>query len=331
MPICKKLQEDFLAAMLFGLMAILQLAVGPAHALIPVDPAGGCPQMLSAPGEYVLTGDLACSGAVHGVIITASDVTFHLAGRTISNPTCDPTGTEEIVGIFVHGGISGVRIDGGTVSGFNDGIVLSSTHSRVEGMTVTNACFFGILGQGQDNQIERNVVTASGDGIALAPASNTRVASNDLSGNVRAGVAISDCAANNRVENNILNNNGGTGEGYGVAIFNGTSNVIRNNTANQNDCGIAILSAVNPTGNPDLGNTVDGNTLNGNAQIGIWIAQDGAPSAVRGNTVLGSGTADMLDVSADCAGNSWMHNTFETDLVGMPGVSDDGPGAGCIR
>jgi len=89
----------------------------PAQALTLVT---ACGQTLNAPGEYVLAGDLDCSGTTNnGVTITASNVVFHLAGYTIKGSCTSGDG-----GIVVNPGVSGVQIDGGTVSGFNDGIVL---------------------------------------------------------------------------------------------------------------------------------------------------------------------------------------------------------------
>ena len=192
--------------MLVGLGGVLLSGAGSAQALTLVNPAGGCPKTLNTPGEeYILTGDLACSGVVNGVNITASGVIFHLAGHTISNDaTCGALSNQASSGIFVQSGLSKVHIDGGTVSGFNDGILLSSSFSRVRGMTVTDTCVFGILVQGDKNQVDTNVVTASKiDGIALVPASNAVITSNDTSGNVRAGISLSDFAANNTITNNI--------------------------------------------------------------------------------------------------------------------------------
>ena len=295
-------------------------------------PVTTCGQILDQAGEYVLTTDLDCSGTsgdYNGVTITANNVGFHLAGHTISSSDCDLG--RNISGIAVAGGLSGVKIDGGTVIGFNDGVLLASSNSRVEGMTVKNACVFGIVVQGVENLVETNVVMGSGsDGIILSPASKAVIASNYSSGNKRAGVAISDFAQDNLIEKNILNNNGGTGEGYGVVVFNGTKNMIRNNAANNNDfAGIRISSAVNPMGEPNLSNTVMDNTVSGNSHVGIWIQADAAPSIIKLNTVLGNGDTDTLDELVSCGGNTWIDNIFRTDLVG--GVPDGGPGAGCIR
>ena len=290
-------------------------------------PVTTCGQTLSIAGEYVLSNNLNCSGISgdhNGVTITASNVVFHLAGRTISSTDCDIN--RNLSGIFVAGGVSGVKIDGGTVIGFNDGILLSSSNSRVKGMTVRNSCIFGILVGGENNRVETSVVTGSGtDGIILSPSSGSVITSNYSSGNVRAGVALSDFADNNTIENNILNNNGGGGEGHGVAIFNGTRNTIRNNAANYNDVGIRVAIPENPNGNPNLSNRVVGNKVSGNSRLGIWIQDTAAPSIVRRNTVLGSGITDMVDQSVGCDGNIWRNNIFMTALVA------GGPNPGCIQ
>jgi parallel beta-helix repeat protein len=287
----------------------------PAQALTLVTTCG---QTLSAPGEYVLTGDLDCSSTTgNGVTITASNVVFHLAGYTIKGGCTSGDG-----GIVVNLGISGVQIDGGTVSGFNDGIVLHSSASRVRGVTVTDSCAFGMAVSGQNNRIETNVVTASGiDGIGLGAASGAVVTSNHIYGNARVGVDISNFSNNNVVENNIIDNNGlVAGEQGGVAIFNGANNVIRNNAVNNNFGGISINSP---------GNVVRDNTVNGSLNTGIAINTGGASSTVMKNTALGNGVADMSDGSAGCDANTWKKNSFQTDLVA--GASDGGPGTGCIK
>jgi parallel beta-helix repeat protein len=314
----KKRRKGYIAVMVVALVSA-QLAAAPV--LKPLDPADGCGQTLETPGHYVLTGDLMCAGPQSGIYINASNVVLHLAGHTISNATCDDIA--DIVGIFVLGGLTRVEIEGGTISGFNDGVILSSSNSRVSGMTVTGACFFGILGGGDRNKIENNAVRASGYGVALAPATNTLIKGNDFSGNV-SGVVISDNGAdNNVVEYNVINNNlpdtNGNG-GYGVLVANGTGNTIRYNAVNDNAAGITL-------GFP--GNLATFNTVSGSTETGITITVDGAASAVRRNTVLGSAFADLVDESGGCDGNTWYRNLFQTDLV--LGVPDGGANAGCIK
>jgi parallel beta-helix repeat protein len=190
----------------------------------------------------------------------------------------------------------------------------------MSGMTVTNACIFGIAASGQNNRVDTSVVTRSGlDGIGIGAASGTYIVSNDISGNARVGVDISNFSNNNFVMNNIINSNGiRDGEQGGVAIFNGTNNLVANNALNHNFNGIEIESP---------GNLIRGNTVSGSSNTGIFITTVGSPSTVKYNTVLGSVIAAMSDDT--CGVNTWRNNTFQTDLVA--GVSDGGPGTGCIR
>jgi parallel beta-helix repeat protein len=315
----KDTQKNLLTSVLFGLAALVLLAAAPAHALTNVT---ACGQNLSTPGgQYILTADLDCTGTfATGIDITASKVVFHLAGHTIASTDC--VMDKEVYGIFVHGGISGVRIDGGTVRGFTDGIVLSSSNSRVRGMTVTGACLFGIAVTGTGNQVDTSVISLThGDGIGIGSGGSNRIVSNDISDNFRVGVDISNFSNDNFVANNIINRNGlGAGQQGGVAIFNGTGNVIATNSLNNNFEGIEIESP---------GNTATGNTVSGSLDVGIFIPGFGSPSVVKSNTVFGSVLVDMLDDQAACDSNTWRNNKFQTDLVND--VSDGGPKVGCLR
>ena len=295
-------------------------------------PVTTCGQTLGTAGEYLLMNDLTCAapmGDFDGVRITASNVTFHLGGHTISSSVCDDS--RNVTGIFVVGAITNVKIDGGKVSGFNDGIQLSSSNSRVAGMTVTGACVSGIGVQGDNNEVTANIVTGSGsDGILLSPATRAAIRGNHCTGNTRAGVALSDGAYNNLIAFNILNNNGGLGgEGYGVAIFNGIGNTVRDNAANYNNYGIRIVSAVNPGGLADPINRILDNTATNNSNLGIWVEPTLEPSNIRRNSVFNSGVADMQDDSPGCGANTWRNNRFVTDLVN--GVPNGGPSVPCLR
>ena|SRR5262245_32120815 len=154
----------------------------------------------------MLATDLDCSETfANGLNSTASNVVFHLAGHTLSSTDCDLS--KDISGIFVPGNVIGFKIDGGTVTSFNDRIVLSSSKSRVTGMTVTKACLFSIALQDADNQLDMNVVTLGVDGIGIGPGDHNRILSNDVSNHVRIGVEISNSSDNNQVKNDIINNN----------------------------------------------------------------------------------------------------------------------------
>ena len=314
-----RIPRERIMALLLGVAGMLAISSS-ARALTKVT---ACGQTLGKTGQYVLAADLDCSGTLaSGLTISASNVTLHLAGHTLSSADCDHT--KNITGIAINSGITGVQVEGGTVKGFNDGISLYSANSRVSSMTITNACIFGIAVSGTNNQVDTSVVTLSGlDGIGIGAATGTKILSNDISGNTRVGVDISNFSANSLVQNNIINHNGLiAGEQGGVAIFNGTGNVISNNTVNNNFNGIEVESA---------GNVISNNRVAGSVSTGIFVVGVGVPATVQMNKVLGSGVVDLSDDSATCAGGAdiWKGNTFQTDLAGA--ASDGGPGQGCIR
>jgi hypothetical protein len=279
-----------------GLTAGLASAQPPST-LNPIDPAEGCGQSLNIPGEhYVLTGDLECSGPGYGLVIAADNITLHLAGHTISNTTC--TDAYEVIGIYALGGLTGITIEGGRVSGFNDGVALSSSYSAVRNMTVTGSCYNGILVSADHDLVEKNVVSGTGNGVALTPATNATVRANHLFDNAM-GVLISDNNANdNIVEDNIINTST-----TGVLIANGERNTVRNNALAGNQCGVMV-------GWGD--HLIEGNNVTGSLTAGISVTANGDPSTVRDNVVLGSGVVDLSHDLPAGGTTTWLNNTYLT-------------------
>jgi parallel beta-helix repeat protein len=76
------------------------------------------------------------------------------------------------------------------------------------------------------------------------------------------------------------------------------------------------------------GNLVEGNTANGNSQ-GILVLDGATSNTIRLNTATGNSVVDLNDSNSACDANVWTTNTFITDLVA--GISDGGPGIGCIQ
>lgn len=308
-------------SMVLSLAAALLFVAGPAsaqrqHQVIH------CGQTLDqAATEYVLASDLDCSGSLaDGIVIAASGVTLHLGNHTLSSTDCDLS--REIYGIFVPGNVSNVKIDGGTVRGFVDGVVLSSSKSRVSAMTVTGACVFGIAVQNDSNTVTTSRVTHNGDdGIGLQVATNTQITANDISDNTGFGVGLANNSHDNSIVNNILSRNAAGGIDIEAGDNNNNySNTVANNALDGNFSGIVLE-------NP--GNVVHDNTIRGSLDTGIWVKSSGAPSKIIHNTVLGSVLADMTDESPGCGGNKWRRDFFDTDLVN--GVPDGGMDVGCLR
>lgn len=302
---------------LSGLPVTLLIGVVPVHA--QSTPVTACGQVLSAPGRYHLTADLGpCTG--HGVVITASRVHLTLAGFTLSGiaHTNDCDFAQGKVGILVVSpgpGLSSVRVNGGTVTGFFNGIILEASSSRVNAMTVADSCLGGIGVFGTGDIIDTNVVTTSGyAGIFLGSSNNVTVLSNDISGNPSCGLFIND-SHDNTIRSNIVKNNG-----RGICADSGNDNVLQGNDASGNVEGISVSGT---------GTIVRDNTANGNANVGIAVLSGASSHTVTGNTARSNGLADLFDLNAGCDANSWKRNVFGTDLVA--GVADGGPGIGCIR
>jgi parallel beta-helix repeat protein len=278
------------------------LAVAAASLASPVPvaastPVTACGQELDTAGDYHLVSDLGpCTGP--GVVITASDVSLTLAGHTLSGVSSQ-AGCEPQIGVDVRDPATNVRVAGGTVTGFADGVSLTAG-SRASALRVLDNCGFGILVAGAGARVDTSLVSGSVDGIALCNASDALVTSNDVFGNSRYGVLVS-CGLGaddgNQVVQNILRENGlPGGDGGGIGVFSGSDHHIAGNHLVDNFIGVYLLTTA--------GTTVEGNTAYRNA-------------------------TDLVDDAVDCGSDTWTSNLFETDFVA--GVPDGGPAGGCIR
>jgi parallel beta-helix repeat protein len=306
------------------LLALSIIAPPTAGAVSPqMTPVTVCGQTLSAPGSYELTGNIGpCPG--NGVNITSSNVKFYLRNFTISGDPAICSGSIVYDGVNVSGPVSGVLINGGTISSFNDGIDLGFvTDSAVSGVVVKDSCFFGVaVGNSQKVRISGNLITgAAVDGVGIGGSSSQiTVKGNSILTNSRFGVLVE--TDRNKIMGNKINDNGTGGQGGGVDIHVGERNKIKGNTISNNNT-FGVLLRTNRS-------TVRGNTVNGNAQVGITVGILGASkNKITNNTATGNGPLDLQDVNPACDSNTWSGNTFATDEVA--GVSDGGPGVGCIQ
>ena len=86
----------------------------------PRMPIGSIPFIISQPGSYYLTGNVAGStaGAVAGIVVAASDVRLDLNGFTLTGNPADATH-----GVFVTPGSENVKLHGGGIAHWgNDGV-----------------------------------------------------------------------------------------------------------------------------------------------------------------------------------------------------------------
>lgn len=286
-------------------LSLLCASAGAAHAA--PTPVTQCGQVLDTPGDYRLTQDLGpCTG--DGIVITADDVRLTLAGHTLSGvstqESCDLNSPQ--YGIFIVGGTTGVRVGGGTVRGFVDGILQSGSSSAVTAMRVVDNCEWGVMVSGSGNRVETSMVSGSDDGILLCEAQHAAIEANDVFGNYRFAVSLS-CgggSSHNLVARNILRENGlPTGDGGGVAIYAGDDNQVLDNAISGNWDGV-LLSATYQT-------VVRGNTVNGNLSVGIAISAPSEGNTVEDNIAYSNGLFDLSEPGAAGA-NTWTANLFDT-------------------
>jgi parallel beta-helix repeat protein len=299
-----------------GVLVVLSIVAppgaGPAQAQ-PI-PVTACDQTLNTPGAYQLVGNLGpCAG--NGVNITASGVTFDLAGFTISGDRAACGGY--VTGINIEGPISDVLVFGGTVVNFNDGVgVHTVTKSQVKELDVMDACSFGIaVYSSRRVKLIGNRVTGAWWGVRIDDLSKAiLLKSSDVSGSQIIGVGT---ANRNKIRNNQIHGNGTDG----LRVF-GQRNKLLGNTVNGNAFGISLSA-------PASANVVRGNTSNGNVGSGIWVERGAGSNLIESNTALGNPRADLEDMNPGCDANTWNGNTFVTDLVDT--MPDGGPGVGCIQ
>ncbi len=207
-----------------GIFAVATLVLAGATPAMAAGGSPACGAVIAV--DTTLTADLVgCVG--DGLVVAGAGVTLDLAGHRISGNQSEGTAD---VGIRVLGSAS-VTITGGSVDGFNRGVVLTgSPASSVTRMQVHDNQGRGIVladgsddGQVQDNVSEDNrasavaivasdgaVVTGNrnqrnldGAGVRLEGASNATVRHNALNGNA-IGVQVTDGADDNWISDNLM-------------------------------------------------------------------------------------------------------------------------------
>jgi len=313
----------------------------------PLIPVTNCGQDLNIDGgSYALTGNLTCPGTA--LMISAKDVKLALNGFVIAG---DNTGA----GIEV-GAVSGVRIRGGTIARFVVGIHISgATDARVSSMVLMGNGDGISLQSSKGNRIAGNLISSNTIGVRLENSNDNTVSTNTISNNrndpsfaVSAGVLVQNGSSSNLISGNLIGSNGDVGvtiqasDGNiikgntvsdtmdfngnptpGITVVGSSSTIVSGNTATGNSFGIELA--------PGLGgaaaNLVESNTTNSNGQ-GILVLAGATANTLQLNTAAGNSVVDLNDGNA-CNLNTWASNTFATDQVA--GLSDGGPGVGCIQ
>jgi hypothetical protein len=240
---------------LVAALSITLLSPSPAKAGTTITQST-CPVVIAQSGEYSLGTDVGpCGLGMDGILITASGVTLHLNGHTITG-TCTPSG----VGIHVLGTpavtLTKVRILGsGTISTFSFGFQAdNSAGSFVKFVTVASQCFeatgFYIPITSSQWKLDGNVVDqpSTSFGVILRGGDNELVR-NNISDTITVGTASN---------NNVIVNNTASADGGGIFVE-GSNNDIHANTTNSNFSSNGIWVIASSLGNNITGNTAENN------------------------------------------------------------------------
>jgi hypothetical protein len=248
--------------------------------------------IISQPGSYYLTTNLAGVSGQNGIAITANNVTLDLDGFTLQGVS----GAQD--GIYIPNGLTNITVRNGTISGWGSGGCVDGGYSLdlvFERLNLTAAPYgLNIAGSGVVRDCLCQNITD--DGIIFVGAGQ-----------------IYNCTANNTGAAGIYVNQGVISGCYaydndtGIYCGNGT---VTGCTANYNIySGIQIQYAIvsrcfvenngswgifaNGTGNSIIGNTCYGNnTENTSGGAGIYIGGD--KTLVEDNNVTASGYAGIF-------------------------------------
>ncbi len=283
----------------------------------------------TAGSSYLLTGDLSVADVhTNGIFIDASYVTFDLGGHRVIGPVlcsgtpivCAPSGSGRGVST---GGVNGVRIRNGTVTGFGDFGVITNVNGSIEDVIAVSNGGIGLYA-GQFSIVDRCQADGNG-GNGINGLTGVRVSNSSAVLNGGIGIEVGDAAD---VSDNTASNN----EGHGISA--GPGSTVSGNTASNNeDDGIDANIGSTVSGNTTYlnggngirgtsGMTISGNSSYENTGDGI-SANNGC--TIRGNTVRGNDGwgLEILSITT-----SYRENTISTSGGTFLGTVDGGTNAG---
>jgi Right handed beta helix region len=245
-----------------------------------------------------LDSDVVCPGtAAYGLLIGANNITLHLGGFALRSP--DPGGIVGVHQADIDATYSGVQIRAGRIEGFDSGVLVETTDSLAQRLTVT-ASTSGIDLRGDRNDALLNVVTLfedppgeqAGPGISISGA-GAFVTRNTVGGIGTMMIAVS--GDDPRVVVNTVECAPGSGDGILVDQY--------------------IDSAV-----------VAKNTVTGCESIGFIVVPESAEfignGHVRRNVANGNGTGiQMVDATGLLWRNTANNNAFSGILAGPAGLT----------
>jgi hypothetical protein len=270
--------------------------------------AGGYPGAITAPGSYVLTGNLTPPPGINGLNVLAPDVTLDLNGFEIVGGGGGATGISNL-------GPPGLTVRNGSVTGFGTGISAGAT-SKIFHVHAGFNTGTGISGSGC--LIVESTSAGNATGIQ---ADRCKLEDNVVGGNSGIGIVG---MSNVIVHNNVIGNGGG-----GILTLGGSTiqeNVIQSNTVFGISDGIFGPPPPPPPPPMPSRNDVRGNTINNNGGAaggpGVSLTM---PSLINDNTVSGN-TGSGVVCGTGCTLSRNQIDTNNTAGLPASGGAIVGPG-----
>ena len=270
------------------------------------------PTVISSPGTYVLTQDIA-TGQSPAISIRCSNVVFDGNGHTI-----DGTDASGSFGIQVNNGntpLTGVTVKNVRLTDWYYGLYYKYASSgRIESVRAESNQNAGIcLAYANDNVLTGCTATGNEQGILLSFASSrNRIESCTMSSNDDAGLWLAstgrdpnqyDRITYDSTANQVVGNTA-TGNGrMGLYVDFSAGNTLSSNTVSGNG-GYQIFLDYSAT------NRVESNTVSGGTEQGVYL-YDADSCTISGNTVSGVGDYGIYISSTTglvISGNTLTHN-----------------------
>jgi parallel beta-helix repeat protein len=246
----------------------------------------------------------------NGIVIGADDITLDLNGHTIDGDDAlvDPCPENEFCDFGVaNDGHDGVRITGGTVREFANGVVVfGARRNGLSDLATDNNVFAGILlvdsarNRVRGNFASRNAGPDSGVGIVLFESHNNRIAHNTVVDNAELAVHLLRSDRNRIGQNRVRDHREG-----GILVEGRANEVVRNRLVRD-----GILISIFTTGGRAVGNLVARNHVRGSRRNGISVDPVPRGTVIRRNHVFGSGRdgINVLSSRTTLARNEARHN-----------------------
>lgn len=281
------------------------------------------------PIQIEVDGDFTTIGAGHGCECvrsgSGSEQDPYLISDWVVNSTRDANAIS-MFGTTVYVTFRSIQVHGEPSS---TGVYFESVeNTRIERSLISNS-FVGVyVFQSRNIVLFNNTFAKDEYGVQLESSDNNQVSLNSFHEIKMVAIFVrgsSNFVTANRIfegvfgginidgtagpaNDNIIENNTVTGcSTYGIAMWRGAHNTIRNNIVTETEgIGIGLTEG-------SVGNLVEGNVVTGNIDGGIVMGEGATQNMIRGNTAKGNGDGinyfDLRDTSSD---NIWQNNTYET-------------------